>query len=193
MKDINLLPEEVKSPGSTNSFEAVKTEKKHVSAAGVFITVFVLLIMGASLVAPKAYLIYLEGISSGISQQLDSKAYQEVNMVNAQAAQLGATVEEKGAILAAIDAKSLPMAEILNAIRRSTPKGCVVSELKIEKGGLSITGYSESSLLVAELMSNLDRLESFSRLGKTDSVTYDRTNSSQKFVVNYTVGGKEGK
>lgn len=190
MKDINLLPDEIRAPVQ-KSLTREEQSSKTMSAAAIagVISIFVIVIL--SFIIPKLYLIFLDKQIDTKIQKVNSKEYQEIRILNNSVAAVSSSIDKKRQILDAIDKRSSSITEILNVLNNSAPNGLYITEITFDNDALDVGGYAASSLLVAEFISNIDRLENMNRMGKTESIQFSKANSQYKFKVSFNVG-KEG-
>lgn len=191
MKDINLLPEDIKATVGENTVSSRTSAK--LSSVTILVIILVSIIAIAILFAPHFIIKSKEATVEAIKAQINSQAYQEVKAVNGQLSTINSTLNGKYAVLKDIDNSTYPVNELLNEVKQAVPNGCVVSSLKFDNGRVLITGAATDSMVIAEFISNIDRLDIFNRAGLTDSVSYQRTNSVQRFQLSFTVGRKDGK
>lgn len=190
MKDINLLPEEIK-----NMVEAESTNKTGPAAKKVVGVILVLAFVAITILAPR---IYIQGVNirlAIIQSQLKSKTYDEVRALNTQIASNNTAINAKKEIITLIDRQSYPLSETLNALRQVAPKGCYINSVSYDTKTLTITGFTNDSVQPAEFLSNVDRL---GFLNATDSVQNVKvTKTGEAYVFKYTfavgTGGKDGK
>lgn len=191
MKDINLLPEDIKT--SSGEKTALNSEKMEFSKGKVIIVILILILAIALLFSPTAIFKIMELNANSIKAEINSQAYSEVKAVNGQLMNVNAKLNGKYAVLKDIDNNTYPVNELLNEVRQAAPKGCVISSLKFDEGKVMISGAATDSMVIAEFISNIERLDIFTNLGVGAGLTYQRTNSVQKFQLSFNVGRKDGK
>lgn len=183
MKDINLLPEDIKS---TTSYTPSKP-KAGVSPKAIVITVFVLLFIGATLVAPRFYISTLEGTLSGLKKEIEDPKYDEVKKVNADIKSITGVLSTKNQIMNAIDKKAYPINEVITTVSSVVPKGCKINRIEYEANVITISGNTDDAIAIAELVSRIQRLDFISIL---EDITVDQTNT---FTLRLSVGASTGK
>lgn len=183
MKDINLLPEEIKS---SSSYVPDKVRSGGVVKV-IIILLFVILILGGSVLAPQAYVKYvLEAKLARINEDINSPKYAEVKKVRADLTDIDKTLETKKDVIGSIDNSNYPVNEVLVAINNVAPQGCVIESIAYGKKSLEIVGQAQDSVVIAELVSRINRL---SFLTVVSDVNFD---SANVFKLSLKVGGKEG-
>ncbi|WP_010249678.1 PilN domain-containing protein [Acetivibrio cellulolyticus] len=189
MKDINLLPEDIKS---TTSYAPSKPASSGISAKVIIILILILAFVGATLVAPKLYIKSLEVSLSNVQKAIEDPKYDVVKKVNSDITKVSGVLKTKSDIMDTIDKKVYSINEILTTVNSVVPKGCKINRIEYEGTTLNISGNSDDSLAIAELVSKVQRLD-FVKIA--EDITVDQTNTfTLKLVVgNVGVDGKEGK
>lgn len=180
MKDINLLPEDIKS---TSTYSPSKYGSG-VSVKAIIGIVFVVLFIAATLAAPKVYIKTLETSLAKVEKELEDPKYDVVKKVKADISSVDALINKKNFIMNDIDSKSYPINEILLTVNSAVPSGCKVSSLSYTGTSLVMSGNADNVLAIAELMSRLQRLD-FVQIANDVSV-----NDSKSFTINLIVGRK---
>lgn len=184
MKDINLLPEDIKS--TTVSSPNAKAGSIGISAKAIAILVVVLLFIGASLAAPKVYIMALEANLAKVEKEIEDPKYDEVKKVRADLSAIDGVIGSKSDVMNTIDTKSYPINEVLVAVNGVVPAGCKITSMEYKGTDLKISGYADNSIAIAELVSKIQRLD-FVEI-KSD-ITVDQTNL---FTLEMSLGRKEG-
>lgn len=185
MKDINLLPEDIKSassysPGSSSSGIGV-------SLKVITVLVLIALLIGATLVAPKVYISKLEADLSKIEKYIEDSKFDEVKKVNADIAAVKSVLASKNDVMETVDKNIYPINEILIAVNNSIPRGTSLNRIEYRSNKITLVGFTEDALAIAELVAKINRLDS---VEIASDITVDQTN---KFTLDLIVGGKEGK
>lgn len=188
MKDINFLFSETIPDKMEENTEKKKTSVK----PGIIIAiVLVSLIAVGILLAPGFYLSRLEKQIEKAEDSLADPKYMEVRNVKARLESANTELNKKKTIINDIDSKSLTASQVLLMVEHAIPSGCYFTGLNYSGADLKLSGKAESSLVVAELMSNMDRLNTLSRM--TESVWLEQTQSPFVFNLSYGVSVKGGK
>lgn len=163
MKDINLLPEEIQasSPYSNN-----KVAREGIPIKGIIITVFVLLLFGATLLIPTAYIKVRQMQLDSLEADVKSDRYKEVKSVNAQIASVETNLKSKVEVINYIDDTNISVNELVVAIRGSAPTGCDIHTISVAKGVIELSGKIQETMGIAQFVSNLDRLSGLQRKGQ---------------------------
>lgn len=185
MKDINLLPEDIKS--TTISSPTGKTGSAGISVKAVAIIIVVLLFIGSTLAAPKVYIMALEGNLAKVEKEINDPKYDTVKKVKADLATIDGVIASKSDVMSTIDTKAYPINEVLVAVNSVVPAGCKVSSMEYKGTDLKLVGFADNSIAIAELVSKIQRLD-FVEI-KND-ISVDQTN---KFSLEMSLGRKEGK
>ena len=182
MKDINLLPEDIKS---TTTYTPAKSSSG-ISSKAIVVLIFVLLLIGVTIAAPKVYISILEGNLASVEKAINDPKYDIVKKVKADIASVGSIISSKSDIMDTIDTKSYPINEILVVVTSVVPNGCEINAMEYKGTQLKIVGKADNSIAIAELVSKIQRLD-FVEI-KSD-ISVDHTNT---FALELTVGGKAG-
>ncbi|NLL06210.1 MAG: PilN domain-containing protein [Clostridiaceae bacterium] len=183
MKDINLLPEDIKS---TTSYSPSKPGSG-ISLKVITILILIALFIGATLVAPSVYIKTLEANLSAIEKAIEDPKFDEVKKVRADTSAVKAIIDSKSDVMATVDKNIYPINEILIAVNSSIPKGTSLNRIEYKNNQVTLTGFTEDILAIAELVTKIDRLDS---VNIASDITVNETN---KFTLKLNVGGKEGK
>ncbi|HOQ00672.1 MAG TPA: PilN domain-containing protein [Acetivibrio clariflavus] len=187
MKDINLLPEEIKS---TTTYSPAESKSGSVVKA-IVILFFILVVVGVTIAAPKFYIKTLERELDSINKEIESEKYEPVRQVRAKLDAINGVIASKGDIMDTIDKKAYPVNEVLVSLNSVTPQGCQITKITYSSNRLEINGIARDRMVVAEFVARINRLEFFNITG---SVRMDKSNAFTLFVeVGAIKGGKEGK
>ncbi len=185
MKDINLLPEDIKTPQ-----EQVKSEKSSVSSVKIItIVIAVLALVGVSLILPKVYIITQNTRLDMINSSIESSKYDVVRLVNSGIAQITSEVNNKNNIVADIDKKNISVSEVLNIISSSTPKGCSLDKVTYSDRSVDIEGKTADPSIASELLSYLARIDTL----HVNNTSIDTKDGKYNFKYSFSFGGKENK
>lgn len=182
MKDINLLPEEIKS---TSSY----AQPRSGSGALKWIVglVFIGAIVATSLVAPFFYIQSLKMELDSLNKEINHEKYNEVKQVNADLASINGVLNAKKTVMDKIDQVSYSVNEVIVAVSNAAPKGCNINNIEFEKNKLKVTGVIEDNIVIAEFVSRIQRL---------NFLTLDsdiKVDSGNIFTITLQVGRKDGK
>jgi Tfp pilus assembly protein PilN len=182
MKDINLLPQDM-----TGSNYAYSEKKAGISAKAVIIAILVLLVFGATLALPQAYIKTLEMELSALQTEVKDPKYDEVKKVRSDLESIDKLISDKNDVINDIDNTNISVIELMTAIKSATPEGCKLFSLDIRKDRLQIQGRATDNLVVAEMVSNLSRLRNL-RISSSAEIKDDNT-----FTLKIDIIGKAGK
>lgn len=185
VKDINLLPEDIKSASSYAPGKSDSNTGTVIKAIAVLI--FLGAFIGATLVAPKIYIKKLEADLSSIEKYIEDPKFDEVKKVNADIAAVKSVIASKNDVMETVDKKIYPINEVLIAVNNSFPRGTTLNSINYKNNKVKLTGYTDDILAIAELVARINRLDS---VQIASDITVDQTN---KFNLDLVVGGKDGK
>lgn len=183
MKDINLLPEDIKS---TTSYAPSKPSSG-ISLKVITILILIALFIGATLVAPTVYIKTLEANLSAVEKAIEDPKFDEVKKVRADTLAVKGIIDSKSDVMETVDRNIYPINEILTAVNSSVPKGASLNKIDYKNNQVTLTGFTEDILAIAELVTKIDRLDS---VDIASDISVDETN---KFTLKLDVGGKAGK
>ena len=154
MKDINLLPEEIKS---TTPYERSKVVG--ISAKGVLVVIVVLLVFGATLLIPRMYVKSLEMNLEGIEAQIKNQKYNEVRTVRTQLSLIDGKLSTKKNVMDTIDNMNISVNEIITAVKSAIPKECQINSVSADQSRITVTGTYRDNIAIAELLANINRID----------------------------------
>ncbi|HEY9063231.1 MAG TPA: hypothetical protein VIO64_22455 [Pseudobacteroides sp.] len=185
MKDINLLPDDIRTPQ-----EPVKSEKSGVSTVKVVtLVIAVLALVGVSLVLPKVYIIMQNTRLDIINNNIDSNKFDEVKAVNSDIVKIKAEISKKNGIVIDIDNKNIMVGQIVNYISNSLTKGCTLDAIKFGDENLIIEGTTIDPMSATEFISYISRVD---YLRVADS-TIELKDGKYQFKYTFDIARKEGK
>ncbi len=169
MKDINLIPDEIKLLDE-------KRKKNTVAMIGVLIATFALIFI---LLLPNMYINNLEKQKSALNTQLSSlKAKKDMySTIKSK----GDYYSEKEKIIKDLSNKKLNMTEILNDISSNIPENVSITNMKFNGSMLEITGDSYMNKYLSDFMMNLRKLK------YVDDVNLLDTKKSDNGLIQYTL------
>jgi len=163
MKDINLLPQDISGSDYVSS-----DRKVGISGKAIVITILVLLVFGATLLLPQAYIKTLNMELSNLKSEVKSEKYNEVRKVKSDLDNVNKSMSAKTDVLNNIDDTNISVNELITAIKSATPEGCEIFSLQIDKNKIRIEGKAVDNLVVAEMVSNLSRLRNLNMSSSVD-------------------------
>jgi len=185
MKDINLLPEDIKSASSYSPGSGSGTGSM---LKVVPILVLLILFIVGTLIAPKVYIGGLESELSKIEKEIADPKFDVVKNVNKDIAAVKKVIDSKNDVMETVDKNVYPINEILVAVNNSVPKGTSLNRIEYKNNKIKLVGYTDDILAIAELVAKIHRLDS---IQIASDIIVDQTN---QFTVQLIVGdGKEGK
>ncbi|HOM01408.1 MAG TPA: PilN domain-containing protein [Acetivibrio sp.] len=152
--DINLLPEDIMS---TSTYER-PTSSGSGALKLVRGLILICVVVGVSLAAPFVYVKMLESERAQLENEINSEKYNEVKRVNAELDSINGILATKETILNQIDNTSYPVNDVVVAISNAAPVGCKLTNLRFNNNSVDVTGVVEDSLVVAEFVSSIQRL-----------------------------------
>jgi len=184
VKDINLLPDDIRQPQ-----EPIKTEKSGVSTVKVVtLVIAIIALVGVSLVLPKIYIVMQNTRLEMINNNIESDKFIEVKSVNADIANIKREVEKKNSIVIDIDSKSISVNQIVNYINNSVTKGCTIESVKMNENNIVIEGNAIDPLKATEFASYVSRIE---YLQITESLVESK-DDNYRFKYAFTITRKDG-
>ncbi len=184
MKDINLLPEDIKA--SNENFKVEKSTASPVKLITIIVASVVLI--AATFVLPRFILMALNAKLDATNKSIESATYNEVKQIKSKTIQETDRIVTKNTIISAIEKESYPMSQVIAIIKNSTPQGCTLERVNFDKYDLIVEGKATDSIKAAELLTNISRISSIS----VKSTTLTDNNGLQQFKYSFYFSGKEG-
>ncbi|NMB34442.1 MAG: hypothetical protein GX992_09515 [Clostridium sp.] len=182
MKDINLLPQDMKD---TTAY-AETGQKTGITPATIVIALLVLVVFAATLFIPKAYIKSLEMDLKTLETEIKSEKYAEVKKVTKDLQIINNTLSSKTLIIADIDNTNISVNELIAAVKGATPEGAELYAVTLNRQKIKIDGMAPDNIIVAEMVSNLARLRNIRMTGSAD-IRDDNT-----FTIDMSIIGKAG-
>lgn len=186
MRDINLMPEEVK-PAS--ALKPERSKEKKILGKAVAILVVILIVAAASILSPTIYVNALESRAVSIQAEIDSSKYAEVKSINSKIVTVQTTLDKKSDVINSIS-QGVQISEILNYAQEAVPKGVSINGMQYNDKQLVISGTAKDRTAVAEYIANLNRLNIFSDFVSAATYSYGKTNSMLEYKLNLSKPGK---
>lgn len=186
MKDINFLVDGHISNTADNDFGM----KKSIPAAKIIMIILCITIGVAILLAPKIIMYNMDQRIKEVEQSLRDPKYNELTEVKSQYKLLLQNLSNKKAVINDIDQKSATASQIILLVEQAIPSGCYINSLSFTGNTISITGKAENSLVYAELLGNLNRLQLIK--GSANGVSLEEAGTSINYSLSYTVIAKGG-
>jgi hypothetical protein len=185
VKDINLLPDDIKTPQ-----ESVKPEKSAASPVKIVtVIIAVVALVGVSLILPKVYIITQNTRLDMINSSIESSKYDEVKSVNQKIVKKTSQLKVKNDIILDIDKKYTSVSQLLKVVGSSAPAGCTYEGIDIGNGQLSIKGNVPDATKASEVLSYMSRIEGI----QAKNTTIGTKDGKVTFDFSFTLPGKEGK
>ncbi|MDE4541679.1 PilN domain-containing protein [Thermoanaerobacterium sp. R66] len=169
MKDINLIPDEIKSLNE-------KRKKNTITLIGFLIVAFVLIFI---LLLPNIYINNLEKQKFTLNNQLNSLKAKKDMYSTIKSKENYYLQKEK--IIKDLSDKRLNMTEILNDISSNIPENVSIKDMKFNGSVLEITGDSYMNKYLSDFMLNLRKLK------YVDDVNLLDTKKSDSGLIQYTL------
>lgn len=187
MKDINLLPEDLKekeiSGGGGSDLKESIEPKKILIALGIIFGLAVIFFL------PLLYNKYLEKNYKNTMKQIESETYDVVREVNAEILAMREKVDSKTQVVYSIDNTHVQVSEILVALKSILPEGCNITNVNYNRTKLNVSGRMKENIQVGEIISRAERYKFF-RIDENSAVSYnDSNNYNFAFDVIPTKGG----
>lgn len=185
MKDINLLPDDIRTPQ-----ESIKPEKTATSPVKIVtIIIAVVALVGVSLILPKVYIITQNTRLDMINSSIESEKYDEVKSVNKQIAEITSRLKFKNDIILDIDKNYTSVNQLLKVIGSSAPAGCKYESISISDRTLSVKGNVPDASKASEALSYMSRIEGL----KAERTVIGTKDNIVTFEFSFKLLGKEGK
>ncbi|MDP4183060.1 MAG: hypothetical protein Q8942_18480 [Bacillota bacterium] len=185
MKDINLLPDDIRAPQ-----EQLKPEKSGTSSVKIVtIIIAILALVGVSLILPKVYIITQSTRLDLTNKSIESSKYDEVKSVNSKIIEKASEIKVKNDVIMNIEKNYTSVSQILRMIGSSAPTGCNFDKIDFSEGTLNIQGKVPDASQASSFLSYLSRIDNL----KVDSTKISTKDSSTQFDFSFILNGKDGK
>lgn len=186
MKDINLLPDDMKKSSKSN----LKMEelKDKMDPKKILIGLSVVAAMLVLFFAPVLINMIMQQKLQAIKTEVTDPKFEPVKKERAAIKAEQTKIDQKKSVISDIDAKNPTIPEIFSAVNGIMPAGCYVSNMKYEKGALSIQGKVSEIIQIGEIITRAKRLK-FLILDDNASLSYGEDKS---FSFNFKIAGTGG-
>jgi Tfp pilus assembly protein PilN len=186
LKDINLLPDELKGNfrNDDNRFDfRDKVEPKTV-------LIYLIVAFAAIMVffAPVLFNKYLERNLSKLSAEERSSKFDVVREVNQEFLSIEESLGKKKAVYGNIQSANLSLNEVLVAVKSVLPPGVVLNGLNYDGNRVTISGALNREIQIGEIISRVERSQFFELDDRTAIAYNDQNNFSLNLNV---VKGKD--
>lgn len=153
VKDINLLPEEIKDT------EYIQPSRGGNTTAKILVGLIIgVVIIAVTLAVPFAYIRQKEKELESIKNEIESDKYAEVREVNAELDSIVEELASKADVIDTIDESSTPLAEVIVALQGAIPEGVALTQIGYTSNRLSVMGIAPDRIAVAELVASIERI-----------------------------------
>ena len=160
LKDINLLPEELKvNTGKENKLEEFRDKVDPKMILMGIITILTLLVV---FFLPFLYNILLEQRLASIQSNIKSQKFERVKKARVEIANENTKIQNKKQAITEIDTKNYSVSEILSAVDGIIPAGCSVSSIMYSGETVNISGNVAENIQIGEILTRAKRLNFFS-------------------------------
>lgn len=185
MKDINLLPDDIR----TSTEDQFKTQSSSRSPVKViWIIVAALVLACVTFVLPKVWIITLNTQLDMTNKAIQSSTYNEVKTITGNMAKLEDKIRAKNEILTIIDNGTMSIAQILNIVNTSTPKGCELTKVEFNANKLVIEGKVTDGSKASGLLANIRRINNLT----VSDTSVETKDGKYNFKYTFTFDGKDG-
>lgn len=187
MKDINLLPDDLKG----RQGQGIKLEelRDKVDPKMILVAIAVVLTLIFVFFVPLLYNNLLEQKLFSIQGEIKSQAYERVRKARKDMADEKLKIDTKKKTMTEIDTVNMSVTELFSAITGIMPAGCTVSTLNYTGKTLVITGNVVEDIQIGEILSRAKRLN-FLDIDGNASISYD---AKKNFSFSFNLAGNGGK
>lgn len=180
MKDINLLPEEIKET------EYVQPAKGGTSLKVLLGVIVGVVIIAVTVAVPYTYIWQKENELESIKEEIESEKYNEVREVNEELDSIVDVLASKTDVVDTIDASSNPLSEVIVALQGVIPEGAVITQITYNNNRVNVVGIAQDRIAVAEIVASINRI---SLLTLSSDVRVDEGSNIFRFSLNVSRGG----
>lgn|GEM_PF-643901 len=190
MKDINLMPDEIKSAPAPK-IKFFQAERLSIKTLVICLTIIIFVL--SSIIIPKVYVARLQDYSASIKAEIESNKYSEVKKLNKELEAVQEAISLKKDVISNINDRQILITNLINYVKQAAPKGITINAIDYGDNNIAISGNAKSSIAVAEFISNLTRQNMFSDYTSYATLSYDETFSRDEkskneiaFKIEYT-------
>ncbi len=187
MRDINLMPEDIKLNPPPKPEVAKSSNKLLLS---VLILILALIFIAGTLVSPKIYVKLLQTQSAKLQAEIASSKYADVRAVDSQIAEIQGTIDKKKDVIDNINT-GMSASDVINYAEEALPEGVSYTDMQYSEKKLVIKGNSKDRTAVAEYIVNLNRLDIFSGFLSNVTYRYGDKDILLQFQIELSKPGKE--
>lgn len=186
MKDINLLPENLKDnrPGSNVKLEELRDK---IDPKMILLGIVIVLTLLVVFFLPVLYNSLLEQKLASIQKDIKSSDYDPVRQVRSAILEENSKIESKKNAITEIDNNNVSVNEIFSAINGILPIGCTVSTMTYDGKAIAISGTVAEDIQIGEIITRAKRLN-FLVIDSNANISYD---AKKNFNFTFNVAGKE--
>ncbi|MDP4093441.1 MAG: PilN domain-containing protein [Bacillota bacterium] len=187
MKDINLLPEEIRETG-------VKEEKikQPMPVKTIVISAVVFLVLVFIMFIPTIYLTITNHKVTSLQDELKSSKYVQVRSLDSQLSAVDNILNNQNDVIKTVDKYSFSVVAILQMVKQAAPEGCIVDSMDYGSNKFELSGKAQNRQQAAQLMMNLDRLDNVTSIDLNGSYNMVQPDSGYQFKLTFLIGGKGG-
>ena len=188
MRDINLLPDEVRSQDVKvllGNVESNSTAKTKTIIMGVIIVTF----MAALILFPKIYINLMEAKKNSIDIQMAAQKYVQIKTLKAQLTNIKSILKTKEDVIQSIDERNYPVSEMISMMKHVAPSGSTINRFDYNEKTLKVSVSMKDLIQVAEFVSNAKRYEFLTPSDSMKEISYNKDGTLE---FTFDVGRKDG-
>ncbi|MDQ2085840.1 hypothetical protein RBH29_05240 [Herbivorax sp. ANBcel31] len=175
MKDINLLPEEVKET------EYVQPPRGGGSPVKLlFGLVIAVVLVTVSILMPMLNIRQKEQELENLRAEIESEKYDVVREVRNDLSNINSVLASKTDVIGTIDSSNHPVSEVITSVYNSAPLRVAVNNIAYNEQRARITGIAQDNVAFAEFISAINRV---TLLNISGSPSYDESTGTFQLTI----------
>ena len=183
MKDINLLPDDMKKDKENKKDGGGSDFRDKLDPKMILIILGIVFVLAVVFFAPVLYNKYLESRYQNVRDTIESGKFNEVYEVNQKIEEIEEVIGNKVTLMSFVDSNFVSASEIFVAIKSVLPQGATITGLSYDGSRVSINGTIVEGIQIGEILTRAERFRFFEMDDRT-SVTLGGSN---EFSFNFDV------
>lgn len=183
MKDINLLPEDMKKNKGNKQDGGGSDFRDKLDPMMVLAIIGIVFVLAVVFFAPVLYNKYLESRYQSVRDTIQSGKFDEVYEVDKAITEIEEVIGEKVTLMSFIDRNVVSASEVFVAIKSVLPQGATITSLNHDGSNVTINGTIVESVQIGEILTRAERFRFF----EVDDRTSVTLGGNNEFTFNFEV------
>ncbi len=183
MKDINLLPDDMKKDKENKKDGGGSDFRDKLDPKMVLAIIGIAFVLAVVFFAPVLYNKYLESRYQNVRSTIQSGKFDEVYEVNEEIEVIEEVIGEKVNLMSFVDRNVVSASEVFVAIKSILPQGATITSLNHDGSNVTINGTIVESVQIGEILTRAERFRFF----EVDDNTSITLGGNDEFTFNFEV------